>query len=186
MSASARATARRWARSSLHGAALLALLATVVAVAVACPPLFPQAAGNNASTATASAICERRTERTICAADPHRLYDAVCSERCPSGLRSATGNRVRAERCVAGSNPALSAWKARPRGPSFVTAAKTDVAVSNRRGQTQRFRTRHERRPLALDGRGGFRLPASSAELPGSDPSRFRHEVMNGRARATS
>src|SRR5579884_1607801 len=30
------------------------------------------------------------------------------SERCPSGLRSATGNRVRAERCVAGSNPALS------------------------------------------------------------------------------
>jgi hypothetical protein len=34
-------------------------------------------------------------------------------ERCPSGLRSATGNRVRAERCVAGSNPALSATKAR-------------------------------------------------------------------------
>src|SRR6266536_492075 len=33
-------------------------------------------------------------------------------ERCPSGLRSATGNRVRAERSVAGSNPALSA-----RGP---------------------------------------------------------------------
>src|SRR6476661_2393542 len=31
------------------------------------------------------------------------------TERCPSGLRSATGNRVRAERCVAGSNPALSA-----------------------------------------------------------------------------
>src|SRR3954454_7391601 len=35
------------------------------------------------------------------------------SERCPSGLRSATGNRVRAARCVAGSNPALSA-AARP------------------------------------------------------------------------
>ena len=33
----------------------------------------------------------------------------VAPERCPSGLRSATGNRVRAERCVAGSNPALSA-----------------------------------------------------------------------------
>src|SRR5204863_7511851 len=35
----------------------------------------------------------------------------ICSrsERCPSGLRSATGNRVRAERSVAGSNPALSA-----------------------------------------------------------------------------
>src|SRR5512132_495551 len=32
------------------------------------------------------------------------------TERCPSGLRSATGNRVRAERCVAGSNPALSAF----------------------------------------------------------------------------
>src|SRR6476661_6364222 len=32
------------------------------------------------------------------------------TERCPSGLRSATGNRVRAERCVAGSNPALSAY----------------------------------------------------------------------------
>src|SRR5436190_4868862 len=31
------------------------------------------------------------------------------TERCPSGLRSATGTRVRAERCVAGSNPALSA-----------------------------------------------------------------------------
>src|SRR5438270_5606410 len=31
------------------------------------------------------------------------------SERCPSGLRSATGNRVPAERWVAGSNPALSA-----------------------------------------------------------------------------
>ncbi len=30
------------------------------------------------------------------------------SERCPSGLRSATGNRVRGESCVAGSNPALS------------------------------------------------------------------------------
>src|SRR5437667_8545898 len=31
------------------------------------------------------------------------------TERCPSGLRSATGNRVRAERCVEGSNPSLSA-----------------------------------------------------------------------------
>src|SRR5919199_5589764 len=30
-------------------------------------------------------------------------------ERCPSGLRSATGNRVRGESSVAGSNPALSA-----------------------------------------------------------------------------
>src|SRR5947209_7653412 len=36
-------------------------------------------------------------------------YSRAVPERCPSGLRSATGNRVRAERCVAGSNPALSA-----------------------------------------------------------------------------
>ena len=36
-------------------------------------------------------------------------------ERCPSGRRSATGNRVRAERCVAGSNPALSVVMARRR-----------------------------------------------------------------------
>src|SRR2546423_5786839 len=36
-------------------------------------------------------------------------FSASRTERCPSGLRSATGNRVRAERCVAGSNPALSA-----------------------------------------------------------------------------
>src|SRR5215207_2575743 len=36
------------------------------------------------------------------------------SERCPSGLRSATGNRVRAERSVAGSNPALSAVSSIP------------------------------------------------------------------------
>src|SRR3989442_8578496 len=44
------------------------------------------------------------------------------TERCPSGLRSATGNRVRAERCVAGSNPALSAlvWGNQrfPHGPT--------------------------------------------------------------------
>ena len=45
----------------------------------------------------------------------HRLRWAA-SERCPSGLRSATGNRVRGESCVAGSNPALSVLKrgARP------------------------------------------------------------------------
>src|SRR5207253_6701816 len=40
---------------------------------------------------------------------PTSGYSAKPRERCPSGLRSATGNRVRAERCVAGSNPALSA-----------------------------------------------------------------------------
>lgn len=31
-------------------------------------------------------------------------------ERCPSGLRSTTGNRVSAERWNAGSNPALSVF----------------------------------------------------------------------------
>src|SRR5207248_6756060 len=37
-------------------------------------------------------------------------------ERCPSGLRSATGNRVRAERSVAGSNPVLSVPREGPLG----------------------------------------------------------------------
>lgn len=32
-------------------------------------------------------------------------------ERCPSGRRSATGNRVGAERCLEGSNPSLSAQR---------------------------------------------------------------------------
>ena len=36
-------------------------------------------------------------------------YPVPRPERCPSGRRSATGNRVRVERRVAGSNPALSA-----------------------------------------------------------------------------
>ena len=35
-------------------------------------------------------------------------YPVARPERCPSGRRSATGNRVRVERRVAGSNPALS------------------------------------------------------------------------------
>ena len=35
-------------------------------------------------------------------------YPDARPERCPSGRRSATGNRVRVERRVAGSNPALS------------------------------------------------------------------------------
>src|SRR4030095_15291001 len=53
----ARATARRWALSSLHGAELLGVLADVVlvAVAAACPPLLLQPAATNANTATASA-----------------------------------------------------------------------------------------------------------------------------------
>ena len=53
MSASARATARRWALSSLHGAELLGVLA--VAIAAGCLPLLLQPATTNPSTATASA-----------------------------------------------------------------------------------------------------------------------------------
>src|SRR4249919_1532781 len=53
MSASARATVRRWALSSLHGAELLGVLA--VAVAARCAPLLPQPAVTNPSRATASA-----------------------------------------------------------------------------------------------------------------------------------
>ena len=51
---------------------------------------------------------------------------SAASERCPSGLRSATGNRVRAARCVAGSNPALSATKARASGPSASKRRRRD------------------------------------------------------------
>ena len=50
-------------------------------------------------------------------------------ERCPSGLRSATGNRVRAERCVAGSNPALSAYRAL-RAASALTGETTFPPVT--------------------------------------------------------
>ena len=39
------------------------------------------------------------------------------SGRCPSGLRSATGNRVRGESCVAGSNPACLRSEGPPPGP---------------------------------------------------------------------
>src|SRR5579884_791106 len=46
------------------------------------------------------------------------------SERCPSGLRSATGNRVRAERCVAGSNPALSASLLAMRSPAVAAGLR--------------------------------------------------------------
>jgi hypothetical protein len=53
MSTSARATARHWTLSSLHGAELLGALA--VAVAAGCAPLLLQPAATNANTATASA-----------------------------------------------------------------------------------------------------------------------------------
>ena len=61
--------------------------------------------------------------RSQCASDGCRPdtrrpcgYAFAATERCPSGRRSATGNRVSAERCFAGSNPALSvpARRARP------------------------------------------------------------------------
>src|SRR2546423_5681300 len=54
----------------------------------------------------------RATHSTTCpvAVSPIRW---ACSERCPSGRRSATGNRVGAERCLEGSNPSLSAAAAR-------------------------------------------------------------------------
>ena len=46
--------------------------------------------------------------RQVVTPPPGRLRFPA-TERCPSGRRSATGNRVSAERCFAGSNPALSA-----------------------------------------------------------------------------
>lgn len=52
MSASARATPRRWALSSVHGAELRGVLA--VAIATGCPPLLLQPAATNPSTETAS------------------------------------------------------------------------------------------------------------------------------------
>ena len=57
-------------------------------------------------------------------------------ERCPSGLRSATGNRVRAERCVEGSNPSLSAKIStlrtlRPLARGFVSMGLCDLKPSS-------------------------------------------------------
>src|SRR5512133_3329816 len=85
----------------------------------------------------------------------HRGFESLllrfaARERCPSGLRSATGNRVRAERCVAGSNPALSA--------SFLHAEWRPEA-----------RKRHlvVRRVLDLDA-GGLRDPVAKLH-PGPD-----------------
>ena len=43
-----------------------------------------------------------------------RLPSSVRTEGCPSGLRSATGNRVCAERCIEGSNPSPSALSRKP------------------------------------------------------------------------
>ena len=43
--------------------------------------------------------------------EPWRRIPCCGPERCPSGRRSATGNRVWAERSIAGSNPALSVFR---------------------------------------------------------------------------
>src|SRR5438874_2730616 len=62
------------------------------------------------------------------AADSRPGYSACGPERCRGGLGSATGNRVRAERSVAGSNPALSASGEGPRGgPSPLRDLDLDV-----------------------------------------------------------
>src|ERR671936_1416458 len=55
-------------------------------------------------------------------------FSASGTERCPSGLRSATGNRVRAERCVAGSNPALTAERARTNAGLFLLGERRAAA----------------------------------------------------------
>src|SRR5215204_6406875 len=57
-----------------------------------------------AAAARRPAGLRRAPRRGVRARYPHSRL-----ERCPSGLRSATGNRVWAERSIAGSNPALSA-----------------------------------------------------------------------------
>ena len=75
---------------------------------------------------------ERRPHRRVRAGSPAPspagpVYARARPERCPSGLRSATGNRVRAERCVAGSNPALSVTVGGH--PSFPHGAVRPVAL---------------------------------------------------------
>src|SRR5581483_4501617 len=73
------------------------------------------------------------------AAAPLRL---TRPERCPSGRRSATGNRVRAERRVAGSNPALSALaRGKPCFPRDARSLTRRVA-SRRRTRSRPSRPR--------------------------------------------
>ena len=73
----------------------------------------------------------RRVRRRRHAGVTAPRYPVPRPERCPSSRRSATGNRVRVERRVAGSNPALSAdgcsrpSRRRSRGPgSWLTLAE--------------------------------------------------------------
>ena len=84
----------------------------------------PFDAGGPRSTADHESRRPRDVDRT-------RAVRLAASERCPSGLRSATGNRVRGESCVAGSNPALSVRKG-PRRALF--------SLDGPAAQTARFR----------------------------------------------
>ena len=90
------------------------------------------------------------------------------TERCPSGLRSATGNRVRAERCVAGSNPALSALLSltRPR-----PQAREGDLVVDRLSETRRRRPTTSGRGTASWMSGGAPQPRGSPRT--SDPASF-------------
>ena len=94
----------------------------------------------------------------------HRGFESLllrfaARERCPSGLRSATGNRVRAERCVAGSNPALSVV----RGGNCVSP--TSLFLERRRGCE-----RYASRTGAIDERrrGGRSRSANPGTAQGS------------------
>ena len=64
------------------------------------------------------------------------------SERCPSGRRSATGNRVRGESCVAGSNPALSVRRGPLTGASRLPARRFPCWVRRRPSDTRRTASR--------------------------------------------
>ena len=85
--------------------------------AVACPRSRTRSASSRSRTSPRTSRSRPRASRRTAAVGCTGL------ERCPSGLRSATGNRVRAERCVAGSNPALSAQRPR-KGSRFVDGAE--------------------------------------------------------------
>src|SRR6058998_161071 len=87
------------------------------------------------------------------------------TERCPSGLRSATGNRVRAERCVAGSNPALSARL--PLARPWPEAGEGDLVADglldlDARGRRHPVTELHPGHAVAL--RDFLTLPESQAE----------------------
>src|SRR5438132_14347956 len=86
-------------------------------------------------------------------------FSVPATERCPSGLRSATGNRVRAERCVAGSNPALSArLLPPPPGPDVLSASELGDgprAVSLQAARERGRVLRSQLELLGVEGRVG-------------------------------